>query len=136
MRNIANPLEQFILPSYQQLFQLVCLADFIGCEQILMMVASRLGVAVLAINNANPIRTVRGVIQSWYRAHSQFLKATFDKGNKCAKCDWMLVRGRTSLERLAFCTTPRCGYDEHLSCSAEEVGHAYRPAQNSVSHTV
>ena len=93
MRNIVNPLEQFILPSYQQLFQLVCLADFIGCEQILMMVASRLGVAVLAINNANPIRTVRGVIQSWYRAHSQFLKATFDKGNKCAKCDWMLVRG-------------------------------------------
>ena len=67
-----------------------------------MMVTSRLGVAVLAINNANPIRTVRGVIQSRYRAHSQFLKATFDKGHKCAKCDWMLVRGRISMERPTF----------------------------------
>ena len=46
----------------------------------------------------------------------------------------MLVRGRTSLERLAFCTTPRCGYDEHLSCSAEEVGHAFTDLHRTLYH--
>ena len=44
------------------LFQLVHLTDFIGCEQFLVMVASRLRVTVLAINNANPIRAARGLI--------------------------------------------------------------------------
>ena len=53
-----NPPEQFVLPSYQRLFQLVQFANFIGCEKFLKMVAGRLGVAVLAINNDNAIRTV------------------------------------------------------------------------------
>ena len=44
-----NPPEQFVLPSYQRLFQLVRLADFIGCEKFLEMVAGRLGVVVLTI---------------------------------------------------------------------------------------
>ena len=82
-----NPPEQFVLPSYQRLFQLVRLADFIGCEKFLEMVAGRLGVAVLAINNANAIRTVRGLIRLRYRAHSKFIDETFEKGNKCAKCN-------------------------------------------------
>ena len=76
-------------------------ASSIGCEKLLKMMAGRLGVAVLAINNANAIRTVRGLIWSRYRAHSKFIKETFEQGNKCAKCNWMLVRGRTSLQRPA-----------------------------------
>ena len=116
-----NPPEQFALPSYQRLFQLVQLADFIGCEQFLEMVASRLGVAVTSINNANAIRTVRGLIRSKYRAHSRFLKATFAEGNKCAKCDWMLVRRRTKLQRPELCEKPCCGSIEHLGCSVLEV---------------
>ena len=116
-----NPPEQFVLPSYQRLFQLVRLADFIGCEKFLEMVAGRLGVGVLAINNANAIRTVHGLIRSRYRAHSKFVDETFEKGNKCAKCNWMLVRGRTSLQRLELSTTPCCGSEEHLGCSVLEV---------------
>ena len=116
-----NPPEQFVLPSYQRLFQLVRLADFIGCEKFLEMVAGRLGVGVLAINNANAIRTVRGLIRSRYRAHSKFVDETFAKGNKCAKCNWMLVRGRTSLQRPELSTTPCCGSEEHLGCSVLEV---------------
>ena len=117
----VNPPEQFALPSYQRLFQLVRLADFIGCEQFLEMVASRLGVAVPSINNANAIRTVRGLIRSRYRAHSRFLTDTFAEGNKCAKCGWMLVRQRTKLQRPKLCETPCCGSIEHLGCSVLEI---------------
>ena len=85
------------------------------------MAASRLGVAVDTINIVNPIRAVRGLIRSRYRAYSWFLKATFDKGNKCAKCDRMLVRGRTSLKRLELCATPCCGCDELIGCSVLDV---------------
>ena len=85
------------------------------------MVASRLGVAVPSINNVNVIRTVRGLIRSRYMAHSRFLKATFDQGNKCAKCGWMLVRQRTKLQRPELCETPCCGSNEHLGCSVLEI---------------
>ena len=61
------------------------------------------------------------MIRSSYRAHSRFLKATFDKGNKCAKCDWMLVRGRTSLKRPELCATPCYGCDEHLGRSVLDI---------------
>ena len=47
IRFSVNPPEQFALPSYQRLFQLVRLSDFIGCEQFLEMVVSRLGVQSL-----------------------------------------------------------------------------------------
>ena len=79
-----------------------------------------MGVAVPSINNANAIRTVRGLIRSRNMAHSRFLKATFDQGNKCAKCGWMLVRQRTKLQRPELCETPCCGSDEHLVCSVLE----------------
>ena len=75
-----NPPEQIVLPSYQRLFQLVRLADFIGCEKFLEMVAGRLGVGVLAINNANAIRTVRGLIRLRYRAHSKFMNELLRRG--------------------------------------------------------
>ena len=80
MKFSVNPPEQFALPSHQRLFQLVPLDDFISCEQFLEMVACRLGVAVPSVNNANAIKTVRGLIRSRYMAHSRFLKATFDQG--------------------------------------------------------
>ena len=85
------------------------------------MVASRLGVAVPSVNNANAIKTVRGLIRSRHMAHSRFLKATFDQGNYCAKCGWMLVRKRTKLQRPELCDTPCCGSDEHLGCSILEI---------------
>ena len=56
--------EHYKLLSYQRLFQLVRLADYIGCDRFLQRVASRLGVAVPMISNANPIRKVRGLIRS------------------------------------------------------------------------
>ena len=68
-----------LLPSYQQLFQRVHLADYSGCDQFLQMVASRLGVAVPTISNANPIRKVRGVIRSRYKAHSRFVQDFWTK---------------------------------------------------------
>ena len=113
--------KHYKLPSYQRLFQLVRLADYIGCDQFLEMVASRLGVAVPMISNANPIRNVRGLIRSRYRAHSKFVQDIWSKGNKCAKCGWMLVRGTTALQRPQLSTTPCCGADEHMGCNVRDM---------------
>ena len=59
--------ECYKLLSYQWLLQRVHLADYM----FLQMVASRLGVVVPMISNANPTRKVRGLIRSRYRAHSK-----------------------------------------------------------------
>ena len=58
-------------------FQLVCLANYTGCDHYLEMVASRLGAVVLMISNPKPIGNVRGLIHSRYRAHSKFLESTW-----------------------------------------------------------
>ena len=109
--------ELYKLPSYQRLFQLVRLADYIGCDRFLQRVASRLGVAVPMISNANPIRKVRGLIRSKYRAHSKFVEDIWTKGNKCAKCGWLLIGGTSVLQLPQLSTTPCCGADEHLGCN-------------------
>ena len=79
------------------------------------------GCSLLQSNNANVIRTVRGLTRSRYMAHSRFLKDTFYQGNKCAKCGWILVRQRTKLQRPELCDMPCCGSDEHLGCSVLEI---------------
>ena len=109
--------EHYKLPSYQRLFQLVRLADYIGCDRFLQRVASRLGVAVPMVSNANPIRKVRGLIRSKYRAHSKFVEDIWTKGNRCAKCGWLLIGGTSVLQRPQLSTTPCCGADEHLGCN-------------------
>ena len=60
-----NPPEQFVLPSYQRLFQLVRLADFIGCEKFLEMVAGRLGVVVLTIKYGVHWRNPLSITSDW-----------------------------------------------------------------------
>ena len=95
-------------------FQLVRLANYIGCDHFLEMAASRLGAVVLTISNPKPIGNMRGLIHSRYRAHSKFLESTW---TKCAKCEWILIRGKTVLQRPQLNTTPCRGADENLGCN-------------------
>ena len=107
----SKPEEYTAPPEHSRAFSLVRLADLMGVDGYLTLMAAKLGVPANRIDNSNSIKTVRAIIRNRYRA-------SVAGGRKfeglCRKCRQPLAA--CPPERTRVTTTLCCQQQVHSDC--------------------
>ena len=92
---IANKVEgweELIPQTYQLMFKMIRLADFVGVDPILEVAANYLGTHPSRINNSNGIHAVRMRVRNAYRMVQKIAKFQVDKiGHTCMVCKQTVI---------------------------------------------
>ena len=92
---IANEVEgweELIPQTYQLMFKMIRLADFVGVDPILEVAANYLGTHPSRINNSNGIHAVRMRVRNAYRMAQKIAKFQVDKiGHTCMVCKQTVI---------------------------------------------